>query len=242
LKLVERPIIVAIDGPGGVGKSTVAKAVARQLQIPYLETGAMYRALGLKVLEEQVDPEDEEGVVEVAGRLDLTIVARPDGSAEILLDREPLGERVRDESVARITSKVAAYPAVRRRLVGLQRSFGNEVGGVVEGRDIGSRVFPETPFKFFLDADPRVRAERRLGEHRARGRVDASVEELRREIEARDRRDSERAESPLRKDASYLTIDTSGMTAEQVSARVIAEIERLRRESGASGVQSTFAE
>ena len=105
---------MAIDGPGGVGKSTVAKAVARHLQIPYLATGAMYRALGLRVLEEEVDPEDEEGVVEIAGRLDLTIDARPDGSAEILLDREPLGERVRDESVARITSKVAAYPAVRR--------------------------------------------------------------------------------------------------------------------------------
>lgn len=238
----ERPIIVAIDGPGGVGKSTVAKAVARHLQIPYLETGAMYRALGLKVLEEEIDPEDEERVVEVANQLDLTIAARPDGSAEILLDREPLGTRVRDESVARITSKVAAFPEVRRRLVDLQRSFGSQVGGVVEGRDIGSRVFPETPFKFFLEADPQIRAERRLGEHRSRGRADASIEELRREMEERDRRDSERSESPLRKDASYQTIDTSRMTVEQVSARVIEEVERLRGESSSSDPESSFAE
>ena len=224
----ERPIVVAIDGPGGVGKSTAARALAERLGVPYLETGAMYRALGLKTLEIGVDPADEGAVVGIAASLDLDLTVLEDGRTSILLDGEPLGERIRDEAVARTTSVVAALPGVRRRMVDLQRRFGEEVGGVVEGRDIGTRVFPDTPFKFFLEADAEVRAGRRHGEHASRGSSAAGLETLRRELEKRDRRDAERADSPLRKDESYRVIDTTRLTAEEVVERMWQEIERRR--------------
>lgn len=220
-------LIVAIDGPGGVGKSTVARAVARRLGVPYLETGAMYRALGLTALESGVSLDDEGTVAEIAADLELEIEVLADGSTVIRRDGEALGDRLRDEAVAQAASRVATLPAVRRRMVEMQRRFGLRSGGVLEGRDIGTKVFPETPYKFFLDADPAVRLERRLGEHRSRGVGGADLEELRRELEERDRRDSERTDSPLTKDASYVVVDTTELEVEQVVARVLGEIERL---------------
>lgn len=223
------PLVVAIDGPGGVGKSTVARAVARRLGVPYLETGAMYRALGLAALEAGVPLDDETRVASIAAGLALDIEVRPDGSTVIRRDGEELGERLRDEAVAQAASRVATLPAVRRRMVEMQRRFGLRSGGVLEGRDIGTKVFPETPYKFFLDADPEVRLERRLGEYRSRGVAGADLEELRRELAVRDRRDRERADSPLTKDDSYRVVDTTELSVEQVVTRVLAEIERLRR-------------
>lgn len=219
-------LIVAIDGPGGVGKSTVARAIARRLGVPYLETGAMYRALGLAALEAGVDLDDEEAVERVAAELALDMEVLPDGRTTVRLEGEPLGERLRDERVAQAASRVATLPAVRRRMVEMQRRFGRRAGGVLEGRDIGTKVFPETPHKFFLDADPEVRLERRLGEHRERGIAGAELEELRRELEERDRRDSERADSPLTKDDSYVVVDTSELGIPQVVERLEREIAR----------------
>lgn len=219
--------IVAIDGPGGVGKSTAARRLAEALELPYLETGAMYRALGLKVLESGTDSEDEEAVAETAAALDLGLEVLPRGEIAVCLDGRSVGARIRDEDVARLTSKIAAYSRVRRRMVELQRRFGERSGGVVEGRDIGSKVFPDTPFKFFLDADPEVRARRRLGEHADRGAAAADLAVLRRELADRDRRDAERADSPLSKDASYVVIDTTHLSAEQVVQRMLREIGRL---------------
>jgi cytidylate kinase len=220
------PVIVAIDGPGGVGKSTVTRLLARRLSLPYLETGAMYRALGLKVLDEALDPADEPAVSRLAETLDLEIEALPDGGTSIRLDGRAVGERLRDERVAQVTSQVAQYPRVRQRMVDLQRRFGRRQGAVMEGRDIGTRVFPETPFKFFLEADPEVRVRRRLGEHRERGAGEQDPEALRRELLERDERDRRRADSPLRRDASYTAIDTSRLTAEEVAERIAAVVER----------------
>lgn len=222
-------LIVAIDGPGGVGKSTVARAIARRLGIPYLETGAMYRAVGLKALEAGVSLDDEDAVERVAAELDLEMEVLADGATVIRLDGEPLGDRIRDESIAQAASRVATLPAVRRRMVELQRRFGGQAGGVLEGRDIGTKVFPTTPYKFFLDADPEVRLERRLGEHRSRGVDGADLEAVRRELAERDRRDSERADSPLTKDDSYVVVDTSELGVEQVVERLEREIGRIRR-------------
>lgn len=233
------PLIVAIDGPGGVGKSTVARRIARRFGVPYLETGAMYRALGLKALEAGVALDDEAAVAEIASGLDLEMEVRPDGTTLIRLDGEPLGDRIRDEDVAQAASRVATLPAVRRRMVELQRRFGRRAGGVLEGRDIGTKVFPDTPFKFFLEAEAEVRLERRLGEHRARGVEGADLDELRRELEERDRRDRERADSPLMDDGTYVVIDTTELGVEEVVARIAAEVERIRdatlsRRGGAS--------
>ncbi len=218
------PVIVAIDGPSGVGKSTVARLLAERLDLPYLETGAMYRALGLKVLESGVDPEDEEAVVELARSLDIELETRPGGRTEVRLEGRLPGDRLRDEAVALVTSQIAAYSGVRRRMVELQQRFGRRRGGVVEGRDIGTHVFPETPWKFFLEADAGVRASRRLGEHRDRGSAAHDLEALRLEIEARDRRDTEREDSPLRKDSSHESIDTGELTADQVADRIVARV------------------
>jgi cytidylate kinase len=215
-----RPV-VAIDGPGGVGKSTVARRLARRLQLPYLETGAMYRALGFVVLTRGVDATSESEVVAIADALNLEVALNSEGDVEVLLDGEVLGERIRDEKVAQVTSQVSAYPGVRRRMVEIQQRVGRASGGVIEGRDIGTRVFPETPFKFFLDAHSGVRAERRLLELQARRGEGASLEAVQQEMAARDRRDSERTESPMGADSSYQVIDTTELSIDQVVETVL---------------------
>lgn len=216
--------VVAIDGPGGVGKSTVARRVASRLGVPYLETGAMYRALGLEILNRGVDPGDEAMVASVAESLDLEVARDASGAVGILLHGEALGDRIRDERVAQVTSRVAAYPEVRRRMVEIQRRVGQELGGVIEGRDIGTKVFPGTPLKFFLDADPGVRAERRLRDIERQEGGGTTLGAVRAEMEARDRRDRERQDSPLRRDSTYHLIDTTALTADEVVERVLATI------------------
>jgi cytidylate kinase len=224
------PIVVAIDGPAGVGKSAVARAVARELGLPYVDTGAMYRAVGWKALREGIRPEDEAVVVELAKRVDLELRVRADGGVDVWLDGEPVEPHIRAPEVSVVASRLAARPPVRARLVELQRAFGRAHGAVMEGRDIGTVVFPETPFKFFLDARPDVRVRRRIEQLRAAGREanDAEVEE---DLHARDRRDRERAHSPLAWDPSYERVDTSDMSQDEV-------VDRLLRTVRAAGVES----
>lgn len=224
----EEPLIVALDGPSGVGKSSVAQRLAARLGVPFLETGAMYRALGLKVLQAGVDPADQRAVEALASRLDLRLEPREAGQVDVLLDGEPLGERVRAPEVGEVTSQISVYPAVRRAMVDLQRRGAGERGAVVEGRDIGSRVFPRTPYKFYLDAPLEVRVKRRHEQLRATQGRAPSAEEVRREVEERDHRDSTRDDSPLRRDASYVEIATGGMTLDEVVERLVAEVERIR--------------
>jgi len=218
-----RPV-VAIDGPGGVGKSTVARRLARRLRLPYLDTGAMYRALGLEVLSRGVDASSESEVAAIADSLNLEVATNEEGDVEVLLDGEALGDRIRDERVGQVTSQVAAYPRVRRRMVEIQQRVGRASGGVIEGRDIGTRVFPDTPLKFFLDADSGVRAERRLHELQQRQGGEASLDAVLAEMAARDRRDIERTESPLRADSSYRVIDTTDLTVDEVVETILVAI------------------
>ena len=222
--------MVAIDGPSGVGKSTVAREVARRLGVPYLDTGAMYRALGLRVLAEGIDPDDREAVDAAAGRARIDLRREDDGRFTVLLDGEDPGDRLRSPAVSEVTSRIAAHPAVRARMVAVQRACAASHGGVIEGRDIGTKVFPDTPHKFFLEARADVRFQRRHDQLESRGQrvpLAAVVEE----ITERDRRDSSRADSPLTCDASYTRIDTSELEPEQVVRRIV---DGVRRRAGLS--------
>ncbi len=217
-------IVVAIDGPSGVGKSSVARTLARELEIPFLDTGAMYRCVGLEAVRAGIDPDDAVAVERLLGALDLELRFDPRKGVELLLNGEPVAEAIRSPEVAMVTSRIARQPAVRQRLVRIQRSFGERFGGVVEGRDIATVVFPGTPHRFFLDAAPTERARRRFVQLREAGAT-TSVDEVSAELAARDRQDTERSDSPLRCDDRYQHIDTTALDAEQVVAELRARID-----------------
>jgi cytidylate kinase len=217
-----QPVIVAIDGPAGVGKSTTSRRVAELLAIPHIDTGAMYRAMALKALRNGVALDDESALESLAAatRIDL------EGSGatqRVLLDGEDVSAAIRTPDMSMAASRVSAVPAVRRVLVRMQQELGRRAGGVLEGRDIGTKVFPETPYKFFLTATPVVRAERRLRDLRDRG-IEQPVDDVLREIETRDRQDSTRADSPLRADDSYTVIDSSAMSVDEVVEAIVSRV------------------
>jgi cytidylate kinase len=214
------PLVVAIDGPSGAGKSTVARALAKRLGVPYIDTGAMYRAVGLAARRRQVRLPlgDPEAVAAIAEGLRIELVPSPEGS-RVLLDGEDVSVQIREPEISLYASAVSAIPAVRRVLVAQQQRLGRERGGVMEGRDIGTRVFPGTPHKFFLTAEPAIRAERRTRELEARG-TPQDYEEVLREMEKRDRDDASRADSPLTLDGRYVLVDSSERPVEEVVAEI----------------------
>lgn len=216
--------IVAIDGPSGVGKSTVAAAVAARLGLPFLETGAMYRALGWQIHRQGIDPADRAQVEAVAESLALELALRVDGSVEVLLAGNVLDERVRSPEVSEITSQTSSYPAVRRRMVVLQRRFAYRHGAVMEGRDIGTMVFPDTPHKFFMTAPLQVRVERRFRQLERAGQDNLNQKLLEKEVSERDVRDSQRQESPLKFDDSYMVIDTAALSAEEAATLIVETV------------------
>jgi len=225
------PLIVAVDGPAGAGKSSTARALARRLGVPYLDTGAMYRAIALLVLEQGIDPSDREAVERLAASARIELVPESDGQVAILAEGEPVEARIRSSAVGSATSKVSAHPGVRERLVRLQREEAARRGAVVEGRDIGTVVFPDTPHKFFLTADPAERARRRVQQLRSAGQR-VSPAEIEEEIRDRDRRDSQREHSPLRFDEGYTVIDSTGSTLEEVVEEMRRAIEARGSEAG----------
>ena len=208
--------VIAIDGPAGAGKSTVARALAARLGLEYLDTGAMYRAVTLAAMRRGIDTADLDRVAELARELSLEV-----GEHRVLVDGIDATREIRSRDVTAAVSAVAANSAVRAELVRRQRQWANQRGGgVLEGRDIGSVVFPNAELKLYLTASPRVRAERRVAE------AGGNVEEMAVSIERRDRFDSSRSDSPLVKADGSIVVDTTGLSIDEVLARIEQLLER----------------
>ena len=205
---------IAIDGPAGAGKSTIAKLVAKEKGYIYVDTGAMYRGLAIHFLNRGIDPEDRDAVAEACRDAEVTI-GYEDGVQQIYLNGENVTSMLRTEETGNMASKTSAIPEVREKILELQRSLAREKDVIMDGRDIGTFVLPDADFKFFLTASPEVRAQRRYDELVAKGhRVD--FETLKHDILARDEQDATRAIAPLKKADDAVLIDTSDMTIDQV--------------------------
>ena len=211
----ERPVI-AIDGPAGAGKSTLAAHLARKFGFLNLETGAMYRALALKAIENDLAFEDAAALMDLAEYTRIALEPQADGN-RVVLDGVDVSRRVRDADVTEAASKVSVHPVLRAWMVTQQRKLGEQGGVVMEGRDIGTAVFPDAEVKIFLDAAPEVRGSRRFRQ-RLPEQVKVTEESVLKELRARDERDRNRAESPLRPAEDAVVLDSTAMTLEEVLA------------------------
>jgi cytidylate kinase len=217
-----RGLVVAIDGPSGAGKSTAGRQVAERLGYVFLDTGAMYRALALAALRNGLDLDDAEAVAALADRMDLRL--EPGGA--VILDGEDVAAVLRKQEVGSAASRISVHGPVRRRLVARQREMGRDGGVVMDGRDIGTAVFPDADVKFYVDAHPRQRAARRQEELAQRG-VASDLDTIEREIRARDHADSTRAESPLTLAADAIHLDTTELGLDEVVRRMLAAVEAV---------------
>ncbi len=215
-------MIIAIDGPAGVGKSTVAKMLAARLGYLYLDTGALYRAVALKVLRSGIHPTDKERIVKMLPTTSIRMQFHH-RVMQVLVDGVDVTGQLRTPEVTEAASVVSAIPAVREWLLPVQQQIGQGGSVVAEGRDIGTRVFPRAPFKFFLDADTAIRVERRHRELVAAGRGEA-IESTSRDLSDRDRRDRTRTVDPLVPAIDARSIDTSMLSPEQVVEQMIAVV------------------
>ncbi|MCL6518382.1 MAG: (d)CMP kinase [Armatimonadetes bacterium] len=215
---MNRRISIAIDGPAGAGKTTVAKEVARRLGLRYIDTGAMYRAVAWKSLEKGIPLSDEEAIVDMVAKVKIDF-PMGDGS-RIFVDGKDVSEEIRSPEVTRLSSPVSAISGVRKHLVAQQRRLASGGGVVMEGRDIGSVVLPNAEVKIFLTASVEERARRRYAEMKAAG-ISVDIETLKREIEERDHRDSTRADSPLTKVPGAVEINSDELTVDQVVERIL---------------------
>lgn len=216
-------MIIAIDGPSGSGKSTLGRMLARALKLLYIDTGSMYRAVALAVIEADVDPNDAAAVTALANRIDIDLEGDPD-SLCVLLNGRDITDQIRTDSVTEMSSIVSTVPGVRRAMVERQRAFGKR-GAVLNGRDIGTVVFPDADIKFFLTAVPEERAERRYKEDQTAGATVTFAETLADMIE-RDRRDSTRADSPLKVAHDAIVVDSTGKSIDEVFAEMMANVHR----------------
>lgn len=228
-------MIIAIDGPAASGKSTTAKGVAQKLGFLFLDTGAMYRAVTLAVLRAGIDPMAEDAVEKLLGKTELSLLIE-DAQTRILIGDEDVTEGIRGLEVTRNVSAVSALPVVRRKMVDLQRRIGGNNEAVVEGRDIGTVVFPDADFKFFLTADYSTRALRRQ-EDLAKLGIIRSVDEIVSDLKGRDRKDSTRSLSPLSRAEGALEIDTTTLTIDEQIDVIVTHVKQKLEERKHKGAK-----
>jgi cytidylate kinase len=217
-------LIIAIDGPSGSGKSTLGRMLARELNLLYIDTGSMYRAVALAVMESSVSSNDDLAVGSLAARVDIDLQGDPD-SLRVFLEGRDVTEEIRTEEVTHMSSMISTIPAVRRAMVARQRELGKR-GAVLNGRDIGTVVFPDADVKFFLTAVPQERAQRRFEEERAQDR-NASFEAIFADMKERDRRDETRADSPLVAADDAIVVDSTGLSIDEVFQKMMTSIKEL---------------
>jgi CMP/dCMP kinase len=223
-----KPITIAIDGPSGAGKSTVARRLARLLAYTYIDTGAMYRAVALASIERAIDLEDEDAIIELARNVTIGFAPGEGEAQRVLLDGRDVTDDIRSKEATRLSSPVSAIPGVRRVLVAQQQALGAGGGVVMEGRDIGTVVFPNAEVKVFLTASEEERARRRWKERQTKGDT-ITLEEILQQQHERDARDSSRADSPLAAAPDAVTVDSDGIPFEGVVDRIL----QVARERGA---------
>ena len=217
---MEKIIRVAIDGPSGAGKSTIAKAVAKKMNIDYIDTGAMYRAVGLKVKNNGIDMKDEAAMAAMLADTDIDFV-----NGDIILDGVVVNKEIRANDMSMMASNVSALPAVRAKLVELQRKMGQTKSIIMDGRDIGTNVLTDAEVKIFMTASAEERADRRYKELIEKGQ-DVTYDQILEDIRQRDHNDSTRALNPLRKADDAIELDTTGMSIEEVTDYIMNEVNK----------------
>ncbi len=217
---------IAIDGPAGAGKSTIAKNLAQQMHFIYVDTGAMYRAVALYMIRHGIDINSQEEIRRACGQIEISI-RYEDGLQCVYLNGENVNGLIRTPEVSRMSSLVSAIPLVREKLLSLQRELAAGSDVIMDGRDIGTHILPDAQLKIFLTARPRVRAKRRYDELTARGEK-ADLDQIEQDIIQRDRQDMSRAVSPLRQAEDAVLVDTSDMDIEQVTAKIRSLAEERR--------------
>jgi cytidylate kinase len=219
-------LVIAVDGPSGAGKSTAARRLAERLGYIYIDTGAMYRAIGWKAKREGIDPADEAKLADLCGRTEVTI-KKDNSDPRFSVNGVDVTDEIRTPEMGMMASAVSKSPAVRARLLTLQRELGRGGGVVMDGRDIGTVVFPDADVKFYLEASAGERGKRRYLELKAKG-MDVDRAQITKEIEERDRQDSGRALAPLKKADDALLIDSSAMSIDDVLDRMLSEIKKVK--------------
>lgn len=226
LYMQEQNTAIAIDGPAAAGKSTVAKIVAEKLKYIYVDTGAMYRALTLKVLNLDIDPSDEEAVLEVLLETDIELTNESNGQ-RVLLDGQDVTNEIRHQPVSANVSYIAKLPTVRKEMLKRQQELAKDRGVVMDGRDIGTHVLPNAAVKIFLVASVEERAKRRHEENMAKG-IPSELDQLKKEIQQRDEIDSNREIAPLTKAEDAIEVDTTSLSIEEVVDRILLEVEKYK--------------
>ena len=219
-------MIIAIDGPAGAGKSTVAKILAKKKNFLYIDTGSMYRALTLKAIEEGIDIKDTARLIQMARVSHLDLMNNPDGSMKVILDDKDVSLSIREGRITRLVSDLAKIKEIREVMLGLQRKLGRQRDSVLDGRDIGTVVFPNADKKFYIDADFKERVARRYKELKDLGQ-DVTPEAVEADLKNRDTKDSTREFAPLKKADDAVYIDTTDLIIEEVVNKILGEIKNI---------------